>query len=150
MKTNTPLADALMLRIRDHRARVGRHQDSRPYHYTLIAWNDTQLNLVVDQGSPDKLCNPDGNLPDKSFVTLNNGTTALSSLCVGSKHAPYPPSCWSEAHRGFVSLDSSLHPPPIQHLPQLPLAATVSGATCRALSCQRWVRNCYELLECPP
>jgi len=60
------------------------------YHYTVIAWNDTQLNLVVDQGSPDKFCNPDLNIPDKSFVTVNNGTTALSSFNVFALEPQFP------------------------------------------------------------
>jgi hypothetical protein len=60
------------------------------YYYTVIAWNDAQLNLVVDQGSPDKFCNPDGNLPDKSFVTFNNGTTALSSFNVFALEPQFP------------------------------------------------------------
>ena len=60
------------------------------YYYTVIAWNDAQLNLVVDQGSPDKFCNPDTNLPDKSFVTFNNGTTALSSFNIFAQEPQFP------------------------------------------------------------
>src|SRR5215471_1922260 len=53
------------------------------YHFTVIAWNDAALNVSVDQGSPDSFCNADTDLPDKSFVAVNNGTsTALSSFSV--------------------------------------------------------------------
>jgi hypothetical protein len=57
------------------------------YHYTLIAWNNTQLNLVVNQG---RFCNPDLNIPDKSFMTLNNGTTALSSFNLFALEPEFP------------------------------------------------------------
>jgi hypothetical protein len=62
------------------------------YHFTVIAWNDAALNVSVDQGSPDNFCSADTDLPDKSFVALNNGTTtALSSFSVFSQEPAFPP-----------------------------------------------------------
>jgi hypothetical protein len=60
------------------------------YYYTVIAWNDGKLNLIVDHGSPDKFCNPDTNLPDKSFVTFNNGSGALSSYNLFAREPQFP------------------------------------------------------------
>ena len=60
------------------------------YHFTVIAWNDTALNMSVDQGSPDNFCSADTDLPDKSFVAVNNGTTALSSFSVFSQKLGLP------------------------------------------------------------
>lgn len=60
------------------------------YYYTVVAWNDTQLNVVADQGNPDSFCNPDTNLPDKSFVAFNNGSTALSSFNVFAQEPQFP------------------------------------------------------------
>ena len=62
------------------------------YYFTVIAWNDAALNLSVDQGSPDNFCNANTDLPDKSFVAMNNGTTALSSFGVFSQEPAFPPS----------------------------------------------------------
>lgn len=60
------------------------------YHFTVIAWNDAALSVSVDQGSPDNFCNADTDLPDKSFVAINNGTTALSSFSVFSQEPGLP------------------------------------------------------------
>jgi len=63
------------------------------YYYTVIAWNDGALNLIVDAGSADKFCSTETDLPDKSFLALNNGTTtALSSFSVFSTTPPTPSS----------------------------------------------------------
>jgi hypothetical protein len=56
------------------------------YNYTVIAWASGALNLRVDQGNPDNFCNPDTDLPDKSFLAFNTGTTtALSVFSVFSQ-----------------------------------------------------------------
>src|SRR5262249_46174576 len=45
------------------------------YHYTVIIWNDAQLDLVVDHGRSTALCQ------DNSFLARNDGmTTSLSSF----------------------------------------------------------------------
>jgi len=90
------------------------------YHYTVIAWNDTALNLSVDHGSADTFCNPDTDLPDKSFLALNNGSTALSAFSVFA-HAPaLPPSkpvailprgfgfAWYDGDHNFLQLGYNL------------------------------------------
>jgi hypothetical protein len=67
--------------------------DHFTYYYTVIAWNDTVLNLSVDHGSADNFCNPDTDLPDKSFLAFNNGTsTALSAFSVFAQNPALPPS----------------------------------------------------------
>lgn len=50
------------------------------YYYTVIAWNDAAVNLIVDHGNADELCKADPNFPDNSFFADSNGTTALSSF----------------------------------------------------------------------
>lgn len=62
------------------------------YHYTVIAWNHTALDLILDHGSADNFCNPDTELPDKAFLALNNGTTALSAFSVFAQNPALPPS----------------------------------------------------------
>ncbi len=59
------------------------------YSFTVIAWNDVALNLVIDQGNPDNVCNADTDLPDKSFLALNKGT-ALSAFSVFNHDAAFP------------------------------------------------------------
>ena len=60
------------------------------YHYTVIAWNDTSINLQVDNGNPNSFCNPDTDLPDQSFVAFNNGDTALSSFSIFRSEPSFP------------------------------------------------------------
>lgn len=72
------------------------------YYYTILAWNDAAINLAVDHGSADKFCSTETDLPDKSFLALNNGTTALASFStfaeVPSTPASHP---IAVAPRGF-------------------------------------------------
>lgn len=63
------------------------------YYYTVIAWNDTALNLSLDHGSADSFCNPNTDLPDKSFLAFNLGTSsALSAFSVFARDPALPPS----------------------------------------------------------
>jgi len=56
------------------------------YNYTVIAWASSALNLRVDQGNPDNFCNPNTDLPDKSFLAFNNGMrTSLSVFNIFSQ-----------------------------------------------------------------
>jgi hypothetical protein len=70
------------------------------YQFTVIAWNDAAIDLVVDHGRSDDVCNANSNLPDKSFLAISNGTTALS---VCSMFARLDPSSLQRAllPRGF-------------------------------------------------
>ena len=62
------------------------------YYYTVLAWNDGALDVGIDAGSADTFCSTETDLPDKSFLALNNGTTALASFSVFAKVPPTPPS----------------------------------------------------------
>jgi len=61
------------------------------YYYTVIAWNDTAVNLTVDQGDPDNFCRAGTNFPDNSYFADNTGmTTALSSFSSFIQNANFP------------------------------------------------------------
>jgi hypothetical protein len=62
------------------------------YYYTVLAWNDGALKVEVDSGSADKFCSTETELPDKSFLTLNNGTTALAAFSTFAQVPATPPS----------------------------------------------------------
>lgn len=62
------------------------------YYYTVLAWNDGALNVGIDPGSADTFCSMESDLPDKSFLALNNGTTALASFSVFATVPSTPPS----------------------------------------------------------
>jgi hypothetical protein len=87
--------------------------DHFTYYYTVIAWNDTALNLSVDHGNADNFCNPDTDLPDKSFLAFNRGTsTALSAFSVFAQNPALPPSkpvAILPRGFGFVWYDSDHH-----------------------------------------
>jgi len=62
------------------------------YHYTVLAWNDTAVNLIVDQGDPDNFCRAGTDLPDNSYLTNDTGmTTALSSFSSFVQNPNFPP-----------------------------------------------------------
>jgi hypothetical protein len=58
------------------------------YQFTVIAWNNSVIDLVVDHGRADDVCNTDTDLPDKSFLAISNGTTALSAFSVFARLDP--------------------------------------------------------------
>ena len=65
------------------------------YHFTVLAWNDAALNLIVDNGTATGICNTTTNLPEKSFLALSNGaftngTTALSAFSAFSQNPAFP------------------------------------------------------------
>ncbi len=72
------------------------------YYYTVVAWNDSALAMNIDAGSADAFCSTGTDLPDKSFLAFDNGTTALSAFSV---FAPTPSISPSQAvavlPRGF-------------------------------------------------
>src|SRR5262249_50090353 len=49
---------------------------------------NTVIDLVVDHGRADDVCNTDTDLPDKSFLAIRNGTTALSAFSVFDRVDP--------------------------------------------------------------
>jgi hypothetical protein len=59
------------------------------YNFTVIAWNDVALNISIDQGNPDNICNADTDLPDKSFLALSNGP-ALSAFSAFANEPAFP------------------------------------------------------------
>ena len=57
------------------------------YRYTVIAWNDAAINLVVDHRD----CSGDTDFPHNAFLSLSNGTTALSAFSAVGQPPGMPP-----------------------------------------------------------
>jgi len=57
------------------------------YSYTVIAWNDVAIDLVVDHRD----CSADTDFPHNAFVSLSNGTTALSAFSAFGQPPGMPP-----------------------------------------------------------
>src|SRR5262245_34076908 len=66
------------------------------YHFTVIAWNDTNIGIAVDHGvvdSNNKYCNPDGSISDNFYYNSNEDAhTALSSFFSFIQNSVFAPS----------------------------------------------------------
>jgi hypothetical protein len=62
------------------------------YHYTVIAWNDTALNVLVNHDDTDNFCQPGTGASDNFYFADNRETyTALSSFSSFLQNPDFPP-----------------------------------------------------------
>jgi hypothetical protein len=62
------------------------------YYYTVIAWNDTVLNVRVNHDDGDNFCMPGTGVSDNFYFADNRGTfTALSSFSSFLQNPDFPP-----------------------------------------------------------
>ena len=56
------------------------------YYYTVIAWNDVALNVIVDHSD----CTAATNFPNKSFTVMHKGSTAVLSFSSYNQNPTFP------------------------------------------------------------